>query len=149
MSSPTPLLDTIKGPEDLRRLPEESLRQVADELRAETISAVAVTGGHLGAGLGVVELTVALHYVFDTPRDQRLVGKEQVRGGFQARFDGIPDIVYADDRHFTAGDRGVSEWTIRGTLTTGEPIEVRGCDLFEFRDGKVSRKDSYWKIIDQ
>jgi 1-deoxy-D-xylulose-5-phosphate synthase len=70
MSVTTPLLDTIKKPEDLRALPKEALRQVADELRAETISAVAVTGGHLGAGLGVVELTVALHYVFDTPADR-------------------------------------------------------------------------------
>ena len=68
--SQTPLLDTLKGPDDLRRLPEASLRQVADELRSETINAVAVTGGHLGAGLGVVELTVALHHVFDTPRDR-------------------------------------------------------------------------------
>jgi 1-deoxy-D-xylulose-5-phosphate synthase len=66
----TPLLDTIKTPDDLRRLPENQLRQVADEVRTETISAVSVTGGHLGAGLGVVELTVALHYVFDTPRDR-------------------------------------------------------------------------------
>ncbi|MCG7392402.1 1-deoxy-D-xylulose-5-phosphate synthase [Microvirga sp. ACRRW] len=66
----TALLDTITIPEDLRRLPENQLRQVADELRTETISAVSVTGGHLGAGLGVVELTVALHYVFDTPRDR-------------------------------------------------------------------------------
>jgi 1-deoxy-D-xylulose-5-phosphate synthase len=66
----TPLLDTIKFPADLRRLPEAQLRQVADELRAETIDAVSVTGGHLGAGLGVVELTVALHYVFDTPHDR-------------------------------------------------------------------------------
>ena len=66
----TPLLDTIATPEDLRRLPETQLRAVADELRAETIDAVSVTGGHLGAGLGVVELTVALHYVFDTPRDR-------------------------------------------------------------------------------
>ena len=66
----TPLLDTIDEPADLRRLPPESLRQLADELRAETIDAVSVTGGHLGAGLGVVELTVALHYVFDTPRDR-------------------------------------------------------------------------------
>ncbi|QFU15862.1 1-deoxy-D-xylulose-5-phosphate synthase [Microvirga thermotolerans] len=66
----TPLLDTIKTPDDLRRLSEHQLRQVADELRSETISAVSVTGGHLGAGLGVVELTVALHYVFDTPRDR-------------------------------------------------------------------------------
>src|SRR5262245_13370810 len=72
MTVPTPLLDTITKPEDLRALPKEALRQVADELRAETISAVAVTGGHLGAGLGVVELTVALHYIFDTP-DDRLV----------------------------------------------------------------------------
>jgi 1-deoxy-D-xylulose-5-phosphate synthase len=64
------MLDAIKEPSDLRRLDSAELRQVADELRAETISAVAVTGGHLGAGLGVVELTVALHYVFDTPRDR-------------------------------------------------------------------------------
>jgi 1-deoxy-D-xylulose-5-phosphate synthase len=66
----TPLLDTIDEPAALRRLPPESLRQLADELRAEMIDAVSVTGGHLGAGLGVVELTVALHYVFDTPRDR-------------------------------------------------------------------------------
>ncbi len=66
----TPLLDTIHSPADLRRLDESALKQVADELRAETISAVAVTGGHLGAGLGVIELTVALHYLFDTPRDR-------------------------------------------------------------------------------
>jgi 1-deoxy-D-xylulose-5-phosphate synthase len=64
------ILDAIKEPGDLRLLNEQQLRKVADELRAETISAVAVTGGHLGAGLGVVELTVALHYVFDTPRDK-------------------------------------------------------------------------------
>src|SRR6187431_1627173 len=65
-----PLLDTVETPADLRRLPESDLRRLADELRAETISAVSVTGGHLGAGLGVVELTVALHYVFDTPHDR-------------------------------------------------------------------------------
>jgi 1-deoxy-D-xylulose-5-phosphate synthase len=64
------MLDAIREPSDLRRLDPADLRQVADELRAETISAVAVTGGHLGAGLGVVELTVALHHVFDTPRDR-------------------------------------------------------------------------------
>jgi 1-deoxy-D-xylulose-5-phosphate synthase len=66
----TPLLDRIRSPADLRRLPVADLKQLADELRAETISAVSKTGGHLGAGLGVVELTVALHYVFDTPRDR-------------------------------------------------------------------------------
>ena len=65
----TPLLDTIALPADLRKLPENKLRQVADELREEMIDAVSNTGGHLGAGLGVVELTVALHYIFDTPDD--------------------------------------------------------------------------------
>jgi 1-deoxy-D-xylulose-5-phosphate synthase len=69
-ASRTPLLDTIETPADLRRLPEQALRQVADELRQETIDAVSVTGGHLGAGLGVIELTVALHHVFETPRDR-------------------------------------------------------------------------------
>ena len=66
----TPLLDTIQRPADLKRLSDQQLEQVAHELRAETISAVSVTGGHLGAGLGVVELTVALHAVFDTPKDR-------------------------------------------------------------------------------
>jgi 1-deoxy-D-xylulose-5-phosphate synthase len=72
MSTPskTPLLDQIQSPADLRRLPEKDLATVAAELRQETIDAVSVTGGHLGAGLGVIELTVALHHVFDTPRDR-------------------------------------------------------------------------------
>src|ERR671918_1396393 len=69
MAPQTPLLDQVKLPADLRKLDEGQLRQLADELRAETVDAVSVTGGHLGAGLGVVELTVALHYVFETPRD--------------------------------------------------------------------------------
>jgi 1-deoxy-D-xylulose-5-phosphate synthase len=66
----TPLLDTIASPADLRAMPREDLRQLADELRTEMIDAVSVTGGHLGAGLGVVELTVAIHAVFDTPHDR-------------------------------------------------------------------------------
>ena len=91
--------------------------------------------------------------VFDMPRGpvpggRRLVGKDAVREGFRSRFEGIPDVHYGDERHFVAGDRGVSEWTIRGTLATGEPIEVRGCDLFELRDGKIHRKDSFWKIVE-
>src|SRR4051812_45248108 len=66
----TPLLDKVKYPSDIRGLSKEQLPQLADELRQETISAVSVTGVHLGAGLGVVELTVAVHYVFDTPNDR-------------------------------------------------------------------------------
>jgi 1-deoxy-D-xylulose-5-phosphate synthase len=69
MASETPLLDTVSTPADVRKLPESQLRQLADELRAETIDAVSQTGGHLGAGLGVVELTVALHHVYETPKD--------------------------------------------------------------------------------
>ena len=69
-SSRTPLLDRASVPARLRELDESSLVQLAEELRQETIDAVAVTGGHLGAGLGVVELTVALHYVFNTPQDR-------------------------------------------------------------------------------
>src|SRR5881628_3740029 len=68
--SKTPLLDTIRTPDDLRRLKIEQVQQVADELRLETIDAVSVTCGHFGAGLGVVELTTAIHYIFDTPRDR-------------------------------------------------------------------------------
>ncbi|AUG52377.1 1-deoxy-D-xylulose-5-phosphate synthase [Thalassospira marina] len=69
-TSKTPLLDTVTIPSDLRKLQPAQLRQLADELRQETIDAVSVTGGHLGAGLGVVELTVAIHYLFDTPHDR-------------------------------------------------------------------------------
>jgi len=92
--------------------------------------------------------------VLDMPRGpgpggRRLVGKQQVREGIQSRLDGIPDIHYGDDSHWLCGDRGVSEWTIRGTQATGEPIEVRGCDLIQFDDdGKIARKDSFWKIVD-
>src|ERR1700704_4166383 len=68
----TPLLDRVRYPADMRNFSMEQLRQLADELRAETVDAVSVTGGHLGASLGVVELTVAIHAVFDTPRDRLL-----------------------------------------------------------------------------
>ena len=69
-NSATPLLDNIDSPNDLKLLSDEQLFQVASELRQETISAVSETGGHLGAGLGVVELTTAIHAVFDTPKDR-------------------------------------------------------------------------------
>ena len=70
INSKTPLLDQVKNPADLKKIPSEKLQEFADELRFETISSVSKTGGHLGAGLGVVELTTALHYVFDTPHDK-------------------------------------------------------------------------------
>jgi ketosteroid isomerase-like protein len=89
--------------------------------------------------------------VFEGPRGpdpygQRFVGAEAIRDAFAARFSGIPDIRYEQDEHFVDGDRGASEWTLSGTTTGGQRIEVRGCDLWTFRDGKVVKKDSYWKI---
>ena len=89
---------------------------------------------------------------FDTPRGRepwggRHVGKAAVRAGLAARFAGIPDVHYSDDRHWVSGDRGVSEWLLTGTTVEGERIAVRGCDLWEFRDGLIVRKDSYWKIV--
>jgi taurine dehydrogenase small subunit len=89
--------------------------------------------------------------VFEGPRGpdpwgQRVVGREAIREAFPARFSGIPDIRYRQDSHFVDGDRGASEWTLSGTTTAGERIEVRGCDLWTLQDGKVSKKDSYWKI---
>lgn len=80
------------------------------------------------------------------PWGTRCIGKEAVREGLAARFAGLPDVSYGEDSHFVAGNRGVSEWTLRGTTLQGERIEVRGCDLWTFRDGKVATKDSYWKI---
>ncbi len=89
--------------------------------------------------------------VFEGPRGTepwgtRWVGRDEVRAGFAARFAGIPDVRYQQDEHFVDGDRGASEWTLSGTTTDGQRIEVRGCDLWTFRDGKVVKKDSFWKI---
>jgi ketosteroid isomerase-like protein len=89
--------------------------------------------------------------VFEGPRGSepwgtRFVGRDAVREAFAGRFAGIPDVRYRDDDHFVDGDRGASEWTLSGTTTDGTRIEVRGCDLWTFRDGKVVKKDSYWKI---
>ena len=82
------------------------------------------------------------------PWGRRCVGKAAVREGLAARFAGIPDVHYGEDRHWVCGDRGVSEWLLTGTTTAGQRIAVRGCDLWEFRDGLVVRKDSYWKIVE-
>jgi ketosteroid isomerase-like protein len=82
---------------------------------------------------------------------QRFIGKAQVREALAGRFKGIPDVHYGEDRHWVAsdGDKGLSGWTLTGTTLSGVKLKVRGCDLWEFRDGKVTRKDSYWKIVEQ
>ncbi len=83
-----------------------------------------------------------------TPRGTRYAGKAEVRKGLSARFEGIPDVHYGDDRHWLCGDLGVSEWTLTGTTTAGKRLEVRGLDLLEFSNGKLVRKDSFWKIVE-
>jgi ketosteroid isomerase-like protein len=80
------------------------------------------------------------------PWGTRFVGLEAIREAFAARFSGIPDVRYQQDAHFVDGDRGTSEWTLSGTTTQGQRIEVRGCDLWTLRGGRVVKKDSYWKI---
>jgi ketosteroid isomerase-like protein len=82
------------------------------------------------------------------PCGRRLKGREEVREGLASRFSGIPDVRYSEDRHWVAGCRGCSEWLLTGTTSNGERIAVRGCDLFEFRNEKIVRKDSYWKIVE-
>jgi ketosteroid isomerase-like protein len=89
----------------------------------------------------------------DMPRGQepwgtRYIGKLAVRKGLRTRFEMLPDVHYGDVRHFATGNRGFSEWLLTGTLRSGETIAVRGCDHYEFRDGKVVRKDAYWKILE-
>jgi len=83
------------------------------------------------------------------PWGQRLVGKAAVREGLATRFKGLPDVRYSDDRHWISGNMIISEWLLTGTRPDGAPVRVRGCDHYEFRDGKVIRKDSYWKIVEK
>ena len=82
------------------------------------------------------------------PRGDRYVGKQEVRAGLSKRFEGIPNVHYGDDQHWVCGNLGVSEWTLTGTSTSGKYIEVRGVDLLEFVEGKIIRKDAFWKIVE-
>jgi hypothetical protein len=97
--------------------------------------------------------------VFESPRGpdpwgQRFVGHDEIRNAFAGRFSGIPDVRYEDDEHFVDGDRAASEWTLSGTPTNGQRIEVRGCDLWTLRDGMVVKKSltpgvgSAWRLED-
>ena len=92
--------------------------------------------------------------VFESPRGtepwgRRFEGRDAVREGLGARFTTIPDVHYGDGSHFVAGDRGVSEWTLTGTTTDGVRVNVRGCDIWTFRDDRIVVKNSFWKIVDR
>ncbi len=82
------------------------------------------------------------------PWGERFVGKEAVRKALATRFEGIPDVHYGDDHNWVSGNHAVLQWTLTGTTKDGKKIAVRGCDLLEFRNGKIIRKDSYWKIVE-
>lgn len=82
------------------------------------------------------------------PRGDRFTGKAEVRAGLAQRFAGIPDVHYGEDQHLVCGDVGVSEWTLTGTMVSGKNLHVRGVDLLEFAEGKIVRKDSFWKIVE-
>jgi len=91
--------------------------------------------------------------VFEAPRGpdpwgRRFEGRAAVREGLAARFTGIPDVSYEGHGDFVSGERGVSEWTLRGTTVDGERLEVRGCDIWTFRDDEVLVKSSFWKIVE-
>ena len=83
------------------------------------------------------------------PWGQRMIGKEQIREGCASRFAGLPDAHYGDDRHWVSSNMGFSEWTLTGTTPSGERVKVRGTDHVEFREGKITQKDSYWKIVQE
>jgi steroid delta-isomerase-like uncharacterized protein len=104
------------------------------------------------------DLDSIMHYFADNcvfymprgarPRGDQYIGKDAVRAGLAKRFEGIPDVHYGDDRHWACGNFGVSEWTLTGTSVSDQHIEVRGVDLLEFDQGKIIRKDSFWKIFE-
>lgn len=82
------------------------------------------------------------------PHGTRFVGIEKVRRGLMGRFEATPDVSYDEVEHFVSGSCGMSKWLLTGTKRDGEKVRVRGCDFYTFQDGKVTRKDSYWKIVE-
>ena len=83
------------------------------------------------------------------PWGRRHVGAKAVREGLAARFAGLPDVHYGEDSHYVDGDMGISQWTVSGTMKSGERIRARGCDFYTFRGDKVVKKDSFWKIVEK
>jgi ketosteroid isomerase-like protein len=83
------------------------------------------------------------------PWGRRYMGAAAVREGLRSRFTGLPDVHYEPEGHYVDGDTGISRWTVTGTTPTGERIAARGCDFYSFRDGKIVKKDAFWKIVEK
>lgn len=81
------------------------------------------------------------------PHGTRYTGRDAVRRGLMTRFETTPDVHYGEVEHLACGSTGISRWLLTGTTMAGEAVRVRGCDFYSFRDGRVVRKDSYWKIV--
>jgi ketosteroid isomerase-like protein len=111
----------------------------------------------LAAGFNAHDLDAVMSFFSDDcsldmprgpePHGSRYVGLEEVRRGLMMRFETTPDVHYGEVEHFVSGATGMSKWLLTGTTAAGEKIRVRGCDFYSFRNGKVTRKDSYWKIV--
>ncbi|HXG75825.1 MAG TPA: nuclear transport factor 2 family protein [Gaiellaceae bacterium] len=139
--------------------PEPGEGAVSAEVRvSDRSSKLAVLGRMLDAfnrhDLDAIMSLFVDDCVFESPRGpdpwgRRFEGKPAVAEGLAARFTGIPDVTYESHGDFVAGERGASEWTLRGTTVDGSSLEVRGCDLWTFRGDEIVRKDSYWKIVER
>lgn len=127
---------------------------MADRVEASVDTLKAITDAFNAHDLDAIMEFFAEDCSLDMPRGpepwgRRLTGKAAVREGLASRFEGLPDVHYSDGRHWVSGDLGVSEWLLTGTTPDGQQVRVRGCDHWEFRGGKIVRKDSYWKIVDK
>jgi ketosteroid isomerase-like protein len=125
--------------------------QTTDTVTVETLEAICDAFNR--HDLDAIMAYFAADSVLEMPRGpqpwgQRFAGTDAVRAALASRFAGIPDVHYGDASHWVCGDFGVSEWTLTGTKPDGTRLAVRGSDHWTFRDGKVVRKDSYWKIVE-
>lgn len=155
---PTPLLDTVRYPEDLRRLAPGELRRLAGELRAATLDTVAKTGGHLGASLGVIELTVALHYVFDTPHDRviwdvshqayphKMLTGRRGRMGSLRQHGGLSGFTKREESEFDPFGAGHSSTSISaglGMQVARDMAGVSGVTIAVIGDGAITGGQAY------
>jgi ketosteroid isomerase-like protein len=132
-----------------RRVKEE---QMADD-RSRLDVLERMLDGFNAHDLGAIMSLFADDCVFESPRGpdpwgRRYEGKDEVARGLRARFTGIPDVSYEGHGDFVSGERGVSEWTLRGATVDGQQLEVRGCDIWTFRGDEVLVKNSFWKIVE-
>ncbi len=126
---------------------------MADQGTASVEALEAITAAFNAHDLDAIMEFFAEDCSLDMPRGpepwgHRVTGRAAVREALAGRFAGLPDVHYGEGRHWVSGDLGVSEWLLTGTRADGAQVRVRGCDHWEFRDGRVARKDSYWKIVE-